>query len=90
VVDRRTGEAPGPMQAVTRAILVSLPLYVLPTLTIAAFAGANHNPVLIGLGSLAGLLVCTWLLVARFVPGRSFHDFAARTMVVVVAEPEIR
>jgi uncharacterized RDD family membrane protein YckC len=90
VVDRRTGEAPGPMQAVTRAILVSLPLYVLPTLTIAAFAGADRNGVVVALGALAALLTFVWLVVMRFVPGRSFHDFAARTMVVVVAEPEIR
>jgi hypothetical protein len=77
------------MQAVTRAILVSLPLYVLPSLTIAAFAAAHDNAWLVGVGGLTGLLTFVWLVVTRFVPGRSFHDFAARTTVVVVAEPEI-
>jgi uncharacterized RDD family membrane protein YckC len=90
VVDRTTGEAPGPMQAVTRAILVALPLYVLPTLAIAAFAGAENHPILAGLGAVAAIVVFAWLVVARFVPGRSFHDFAAHTMVVVVSEPEVR
>jgi len=90
VVDRRTGEAPGPMPAVTRAILVSLPLYALPALTIAAFAGADGNALAIAAGALAGTLLFAWLIVMRFVPGRSFHDFAARTMVVAVAEPEDR
>jgi hypothetical protein len=63
---------------------------VLPTLTIAAFAGTDHNPAVVGLGALAAVAVFVWVVVMRFVPGRSFHDFAARTVVVVVAEPEHR
>ena len=46
VVDRTTGEAPSPLASVTRAILVALPLYVLPTLCIVGFALGRrpHRP----------------------------------------------
>jgi hypothetical protein len=40
------------------------------------------------MGGLATLLVIVALVVARCLPGRSLHDLAAHTNVVVVSEPE--
>ena len=90
VVDRTTGEAPSPISSVTRAILVALPLYVLPTLCIVGLVvGSDHTWMLFVAGGSALLLV-VWLVVLRFLPGRSLHDLAAHTNVVVVAEPQDR
>jgi uncharacterized RDD family membrane protein YckC len=90
VVDRTTGEAPSPLQSTTRAILVALPLYVLPTTIIVAFARADDHVALLVLGALAGVLEVVWILTLRFMAGRSLHDLAAHTTVVAVAEPEVR
>ena len=89
VVDRTTGEAPSPLASVTRAILVALPLYVLPTLAIVGFARGRDHIALVVMGGLATLLIVVALVVARCLPGRSLHDLAAHTNVVVVSEPEV-
>jgi len=67
---------------------VALPLYVLPTFAIVGFARGRDHIALVVMGGLATLLVIVALVVARCLPGRSLHDLAAHTNVVVVSEPE--
>ncbi len=89
VVDIRTGEPPGPGRSFLRAVLVALPLYVLPAAVLGCAGLAAERPLMLVPAAVAALLLVGWVLWTRSDrAGRSLHDLAAGT--VVVAPPSLR
>ena len=89
VVDVRTGEAPSPGRSLLRAVIVSLPLYVLPVGTIVGLMMLGDHPTMLALVVACGALILGFVGYMRLTPaGRGVHDVAARTVVVQVAPPQ--
>lgn len=86
VVDLRTGEAPSPGRSLVRAVLLSLPLYLLPVGAIASVRLMADHPMM-----LVVLIVCLALILGflgslRMGLGRGLHDLAANTVVIELSD----
>jgi uncharacterized RDD family membrane protein YckC len=82
VVDVATGEPPAPLNCLVRALLVSLPLYVLPLGIIVCAELRHDHPAMVAPMILFAAMILGFLLSLRLRPGRGLHDLAAGTMVV--------
>jgi len=82
VVDLDTGEAPEPLNCLVRAVLVSLPLYMLPAGVILCATLIGDHPLMLVPAIVCGALTMLFVLWPRYGSGRGLHDLAAHTVVV--------
>ncbi|MEJ7585771.1 MAG: RDD family protein [Acidimicrobiales bacterium] len=84
VVDVDTGEAPAPGRSLARAVLVALPLYVLPGAVLATLSLSGDDGSYALVTVVLAVLLLVWLIWARSArEGRTLHDLVGRTVVVV-------